>query len=99
MFDDLGYPKEDGQTEKEMIITFQIDHGIIKNREDDGAGVFGPKTRAMLDKEHARYSELRDAELRKIEAEKAALLGERNAWENAYTLANQIVSKIGTPKK
>ena len=37
MFDDLGYPKEDGQGEKEMIIEFQLDHAIIKNRDDEGA--------------------------------------------------------------
>lgn len=99
MFDDLGYPKEDGQTEKEMILEFQLDHGIIKNKEDDGAGNYGPKTRAMLETEHAKYITLRNAELEKIEAEKAALLSEKDAWESSYTVANQVVESIGTPKK
>jgi hypothetical protein len=99
MFDDLGYPKEEGQTEKEMIIEFQLDHGIIKNREDDGAGNYGPKTRAMLEGEHAKYITLRNAELEKIEAEKSALLSEKSNWEASYTVANQVVESIGTPKK
>lgn len=99
MFDDLGYPKEDGQSEKDMIIEFQMDHGIIKNKEEDGAGIYGPKTRAMLESEHAKYVTLRNAELEKIEAEKAALLSEKTAWENSYTVANQVVESIGTPKK
>ncbi len=99
MFDDLGYPKEEWQTEKEMSNEFQIDHGIIKNREDDGAGNYGPKTRAMLESEHAKYITLRNAELEKIEAEKAALLNEKTAWESSYTVANQVVESIGSPKK
>lgn len=99
MFDDLGYPKEDGQSEKEMIIEFQLDHGIIKTRDDDGAWIYGPRTRAMLESEHDKYITLRNAEFEKIEAEKAALLSEKTAWESSYTVANQVVESIGTPKK
>lgn len=99
MFDYFGYPKEEGQSEKDMIIEFQMDHGIIKNKEDDGAGNDGPKTRAMLETEHAKYITLRDAELEKIEAEKAALVSEKQHGKTLYTVANQVVESIGTPKK
>lgn len=99
MFDDLGYPKEDGQTEKEMIIEFQLDHGIITSKNDDGAGNYGPKTRTTLENEHAKYVILRNAEIQKIEAEKAALLSEKTAWENSYIVANQMVESIGAPQK
>jgi 3D (Asp-Asp-Asp) domain-containing protein len=99
MFDDLGYPKEDGQTEKEMIREFQLDHGIIKTKEDEGAWVYGPRTRAMLESEHAKYIILRDAELARIEREKNALLSEYDTFGTTYTAATEIVSTIGTPKK
>ena len=53
----------------------------------------------MLESEHAKYLTLRNAELEKIESEKAALLSERTAWESSYTVANRVVESIGTPKK
>lgn len=94
MFADLGYPKEDGETERDMIIEFQIDHGIISHKNDEGAGVYGPKTRATLADEYKKYITLRDAELAKIEAEKSLLLSEKNAWESSYKAADVALSKI-----
>jgi peptidoglycan DL-endopeptidase LytE len=99
MFDDLGYPKEDGQTEREMLIEFQLDHHIISSRNDQGAGVYGPKTRATLESEHAKYISIRDTELRRIESEKNALISARDNWQAEYTIASKSVEMISTPKR
>lgn len=42
---------------------------------------------------------LRDAEIEKIESEKALLISARNEWENNYQVASNKVSAIGTPKR
>jgi peptidoglycan hydrolase-like protein with peptidoglycan-binding domain len=39
-----------GDATKAALIRFQIEQGIIKSARDDGAGVYGPKTRAAIDK-------------------------------------------------
>ena len=97
-FADLGYTL-DGRSVKDMIISFQKDHGVILSEKDDGAGTYGPRTRTTLTEEHTRYSELRDAEFQKIEAERALLISEKNEWENTYNTANQRISALGSPKK
>jgi hypothetical protein len=99
MFDDLGYPKEDGQSEKEMLIEFQLDHKIISSRDELGAGTYGPKTRATLEREHAKYVSIRDAEEKRIEKERNALLSERDTWQAEYTVASKSIEMIGSPKR
>lgn len=91
MFADLGYSL-DGRTSKDMIIDFQMDHGIIQNISDPGAGNYGPLTQAKLATEHDHYSLLRDAELQKIEREKAVLISQKSEWEATYTSASQKLS-------
>lgn len=82
-----------------MVVAYQKDHKIILSDSDDGAGVYGPRTRASLAEIHTQYLSLRNAELQKIEAEKALLISEKNEWENTYKSANQKVSSLGSPKK
>jgi peptidoglycan hydrolase-like protein with peptidoglycan-binding domain len=82
-----------------MILSFQKDHGIIKAASDDGAWVYGPRTRSTLQSAHTQYIGLRDAELQKIEAEKALLISARDEWENNYQVATRKVSTIGSPKR
>lgn len=98
MFADLGY-NTDTDDIRAMIITFQKDHNIIKDASEAGAGVYGPKTRATLQSAHATYMTLRDAELRKIEAEKSLLISARNEWENNYQVASAKISALGSPKR
>ena len=98
MLADLGYTT-DGRTTREMIISFQKDHSVIQSEKDDGAGLYGPRTRAALLVSHDQYSTLRARELEKIEAGKALLLSEKNEWEKTYELAKEKVSSLGSPKK
>jgi peptidoglycan hydrolase-like protein with peptidoglycan-binding domain len=37
-----------GNATKEALIKFQIEYGIIKNANSQGAGVYGPKTKAKI---------------------------------------------------
>jgi hypothetical protein len=98
MFRELGYDN-DGDDVRAMIMEFQKDHGIIKASTDDGAGVYGPRTQASLAKEYSRYSTLREVELKKIEAEKALLISERNQWAGAYEKATEKIATLGSPKR
>jgi 3D (Asp-Asp-Asp) domain-containing protein len=98
MFADLGYSPE-WSDQRSMIIAFQKDHDIIKRSTDEGAWVYGPKTKSTLAKAHTYYVSLRDAELKKIESEKALLISARNEWENSYQIASQKVSSIGSPNR
>ncbi len=97
-FADLGYTL-DGWNVKEMIVSFQIDHNIITSEKDDGAWVYGPRTRASIATEHARYLDLRNAEFQKIEAEKALLISEKTEWENTYKFTSQKILSLQSPKK
>ena len=47
-----------------------------------------------LTKEYNTYIQLRDAEIEKIESEKALLISARNEWENNYQVASNKVSAI-----
>lgn len=98
MFADLGYTT-DGRSVTAMITDYQLDHGIISSAKEDGAGTYGPRTRASLTTTHEQYIALRNAELQKIEAERALLISEKNEWENTYNAANQKISSLGSPKK
>lgn len=74
-----------------MIIAFQLDHGIISNISDPGAGNYGPLTTAKLQEEYARYSSLKDSEMKRIEAERAQLVSENSAWATLVSRAeNQV---------
>lgn len=44
--------------------------------------------------EHSTFVKLRDAEIEKIESEKALLISARNEWENTYQVASNKVSSI-----
>lgn len=98
MFSDLGY-NSDTSDIRSMLIEFQKDHGIILSSADDGAWVYGPKTKVTLTKEYNTYIQLRDAEIEKIESEKALLISARNEWENNYQVASNKVSAIWSPKR
>lgn len=82
-----------------MVLAFQLDHGIVANTSDPGAGNYGPLTKATLVEAHGRYDTIRNAELKAIEEQKALLISERNNWEKAYTIAKNQVQSFGTPKK
>lgn len=82
-----------------MIIEFQLDHGIIRSHEDDGAGVYGPKTRAALREAHDQYKKLRDEELGRIEREKSLLLSEKTAWENTYRSTVEKITALKSPAR
>jgi 3D (Asp-Asp-Asp) domain-containing protein len=97
-FSDLWYTVE-GSDVRSMVIEFQKDHSIIKSSTDESAWVYGPKTKSTLTSEYAKYIQLRDAEIAKIESEKALLISARNEWESSYTIANMRVSAIGSPKR
>lgn len=43
----IGYNTQNTST-KEIITQFQLDHGIISHRNEDGAGTYGPKTTSKL---------------------------------------------------
>lgn len=97
MFDDLGYSSTEDV--RAMITEFQKDHSIIQDEKDEWAWVYGPKTRSALAREYAKYIELRDTEIKKIEAEKNLLISARDSWDNNYETARIKVSEIGTPKR
>jgi len=46
----LGYdtPGFYGEVTKEAVFQFQLEHGIVQSRDDQGAGVFGPVTREVM---------------------------------------------------
>ena len=98
MFADLGYTTE-GRSMRDMVLAFQLDHGVVVNSTDPGAGNYGPLTKATLAEAHGRYDTIRNAELKAIEEQKALLIAERNNWEKAYTIARSQVQSFGSPKK
>ena len=94
MFADLGYTS-DGRGMREMIVSYQKDHTIVRAETDDGAWVYGPKTRQSLLSVHLLYTKLRDAEIQKIETERSLLISEKDEWQNTYIVANQKVASLG----
>lgn len=92
-FTDLGYSLENNDV-KAMIIQYQLDHGIIKDKNEDGAGTFGPKTRASLVEQHGKFQTIQDAELKIIEENKKLLLSERDIWEQKTQLIENQISSI-----
>ncbi|MDD2694155.1 MAG: peptidoglycan-binding protein [Candidatus Gracilibacteria bacterium] len=98
MFADLGYTTE-GRTTKEMILAFQLDHGVISSASDPGAGNYGPLTTAKLQEEYARYASLRDTEMKRIEKERAQMVSENSTWATLITRAETQVNQFGSPKR
>lgn len=96
-FADLGYVVS-GDDVKNMIITFQLDYGIVASRDEDGAGTYGPKTRAALATAHAKFENIQDEESAAIEVARKQLLDERTSWEERYNKAHNSISAIGSPK-
>lgn len=96
-FADLGYNVENGNKEA-MILQFQLDHKIVASASEQGAGNYGPKTRAALADAHARYRALQTAELKALDAEKSELYIERAEWEKRYKEAEEKVKNLGSPK-
>lgn len=84
---------------KSMILEFQLDHKVISSASDDGAGNYGPKTKAALKAAHDTYSALRTEELDAIEKARKELLDERTAWETRYNKAQNSVQAFQTIKK
>lgn len=83
---------------KSMITSFQIDHNVILSKDDDGAGTYGPKTRAALAAAHVRYTLLHNLEQDAIDAARKQMLDERTAWNQRYSIAQKYVSYIGSPR-
>jgi hypothetical protein len=96
-FADLGYIVE-WKDVSAMIFSFQKDHGIVSKESDAGAWVFWPKTKAALAESYAKYTSLKDEELKAIENAKKILIDERTSWEERYNQANTFVSQIGFPR-
>lgn len=96
-FWDLGYEIA-GTDVKSMITEFQIEHNIINSKSDDGAGNYGPKTRAALAKLHSEFQVKRDKELEEIKAARTLLLTDHDAWEKKYKQAESKVIEFGQPK-
>ena len=96
-FADLGYNLT-GTDTVSMILGFQLDQKIINSKDDEGAGNYGPKTRAMLAKLHGNYQSKRDIELKSIEGARTLLLTDHDAWEKKYKQAETTVTEFGQPK-
>mgnify|MGYP000412537676 CR=1 FL=1 len=43
------------QDTEDAIIEYQLDSGVLQNKNEDGAGWFGPKTRAQTKKDYDLY--------------------------------------------
>lgn len=97
-FADLGYSVKNNDV-KAMILEFQLDHKVIASALDDGAGNYGPKTKAALKKAHDTYNVLRTDELDVIEKARQELLDERTAWETRYNKAQNSVQAFQSIKK
>lgn len=98
MFADLGYTNE-SRTTKDMVIAFQLDHGIISKVTDPGAGNYGPMTQEELKDEYTHYTFLKDAEIERIEKERTALITEHAEWETLMTRAEAKVDTFGSPSR
>ena len=96
-FADLGY-NFTGKDTKSMIVEFQLDNKIIASRDDESAGVYGPKTRATLATLHGVYLARRKIELDLIESAKQKLLAEHNIYRIEYSDAQSQVANFGQPK-
>lgn len=96
-FADLGYNLV-GTDTKSMILEFQLEQKVINSKDDDGAGNYGPKTRATLAALHADFQKKRDIELKAIEGARTLLLTDHDAWEKQYKQAEQTVTEFGQPR-
>lgn len=92
-FADLGYRVSWSAT-KAMITEFQLEQKVIASKDDEGAGVFGPKTRAML----ATLTARRNTELMAAEQARNLLLTDHAAWEKQYKQAEKTVMSFGQPQ-
>ena len=98
MFADLGYTSENGNIQS-MILDFQLDHKVIASEKDTGAGNYGPITKAKLLEEYSRYQALREAEMKRIEAQKNLLISQNIEWTSNYKVTTATVLSFGSPKK
>jgi hypothetical protein len=92
-FADLGYSLSGNDT-KAMIAEFQLEQKVIASKDEEGAGVYGPRTRAML----ALLTEKRNAELAAAEQARNLLLTDHDAWEKQYKQAETTVTSFGQPQ-
>ncbi len=97
-FADLGYIVENGDVKK-MLLAFQLDHGIISAKTDDGAGNYGPKTKAALKEAHDKFNAIQSDELKAIEKARQEMLDERTAWETRYKQAQNSVLSLSTIRR
>ncbi len=97
-FADLGYMSE-GKPVKEMISSFQLDHSIISKSSDPGAGNYGPLTQGKLREEYGRYTLLKEAEIHRIESERALLISAHADWESRVSQAEAKVNTFGHPAR
>lgn len=77
-----------------MITTFQLEQKVITSKDEEGAGVYGPKTRATL----ALLTTKRNAELYAAEQARNLLLTDNAAWEKQYKQAEKTVISFGQPR-
>jgi hypothetical protein len=97
-FADLGYSVENGDV-KAMIIQYQLDHEVIKTRDEDWAWTFGPKTRTSLATQHGKFQSIQDVELKLIDENKKLLLSEHDLWEEKIRIVENRISAIGSPRR
>lgn len=81
-----------------MVMAFQLDYGVIPSKDDPGAGVYGPKTRAALAAAHTSFQIIQEKEMTAIEEARKQLLDEHTAWGIRYDVASRLVATIGYPK-
>ncbi len=98
MFADLGYTP-DGRTTKEMISDFQLDHAIIVQNTDPGAGNYGPLTQAKLKEEYTHFTVLKDVEMARIKVERTELVNNHAEWESQISRAQSQVDAFWYPKR
>ncbi len=97
LFADLGYTAKDGD-KTAMITQFQLDHKIIKSRDDENAGTYGPKTRTVLAAEYALFQSRQTNELIAMEKERKLLMHEHDSWQTGYNKAQEQIQSWGQPR-
>ncbi|MCD5380456.1 peptidoglycan DD-metalloendopeptidase family protein, partial [Candidatus Gracilibacteria bacterium] len=94
IYKDLGYYKGsiDGKYTKveSSIIDFQLKNKVIKTKSENGAGWFGPKTRAHTKSEYIKYLSLTEADKR---GDEKVYIGNSTNSNTAVT-TSRITEKI-----
>lgn len=77
------------------VIDFQKSRGVISSESDDGAGYYGPKTRAAL---KAEYSAFLEREWEAAEAERVAAAAMAARLRETRAKVDAYLAKVGSPR-